>query len=59
MAPIKTSSPIPLAIEGEEAVDEVRPMTDPLLFGEDEEPIGGDPGKPPCAQQVIRRYELY
>ncbi|XP_056593659.1 uncharacterized protein si:ch211-161h7.4 isoform X2 [Triplophysa dalaica] len=54
MAPIKTSSPISLATEGEEAVDEVRPMADPLLFGEDEDPIGEDPEKPPCTQQVIR-----
>ncbi|KAA0704749.1 hypothetical protein E1301_Tti000936 [Triplophysa tibetana] len=56
MAPIKTSSPISLATEGGEAVDEVMPMADPLLFGEDEEPIGGDPGKPPCTQQAIRSY---
>ncbi|XP_057178549.1 proteoglycan 4 isoform X2 [Triplophysa rosa] len=56
IVPIKTSSPISLATEGEEAVDGVRPMADPLLFGEDEEPIGGDPGKPPCTQQAIRSY---
>lgn len=49
--------------EGDEAVDAVRTMADPLFFGEDEEPIGGDLGKPPCTQQSepviedVRRYE--
>ncbi|XP_067291315.1 muscle M-line assembly protein unc-89 isoform X2 [Pseudorasbora parva] len=49
IAPIKTSSPIALAIERDESV---RPVADPLLFGvEDEEPIGGDLNKVACIQQ--------
>ncbi|KAK7118331.1 hypothetical protein R3I94_021985 [Phoxinus phoxinus] len=52
IAPIKTSSPIVLATEGDESGDGVRPVADPLLFGvEDEEPIGGDLSKGSCIQQ--------
>lgn len=47
IAPIKTSSPITLAT-GE---DEPENGFKLLLFGEDEEPIGGDLGRPPCPQQ--------
>ncbi len=50
LAPIKTSSPI-LASERDETVDGVRPVADPLLFVEDEEPIGGDLSKASCTQQ--------
>ncbi|XP_051538483.1 nucleolar and coiled-body phosphoprotein 1-like isoform X2 [Myxocyprinus asiaticus] len=50
--PIKTSSPIEMETGGGEAVDGVRLVADPLLFGvEDEEPIGGDLSKLPCTQQ--------
>lgn len=52
IVPIKTSSPIALAMERDESVDGVRPVADPLLFGvEDEEPIGGDFSKVSCTQQ--------
>ncbi|XP_016427083.1 serine/arginine repetitive matrix protein 1-like isoform X2 [Sinocyclocheilus rhinocerous] len=51
LAPIKTSSPIALATERDETVDGVRPVADPLLFVEDEEPIGGDLSKGSCTQQ--------
>nr|XP_055038497.1 eukaryotic translation initiation factor 5B isoform X3 [Misgurnus anguillicaudatus] len=61
IAPIKTSSPITLATEEDEPVNGFKL----LLFGEDEEPIGGDLAKPPCTQQsepvkeAIHRYECY
>ncbi|XP_026056244.1 peptidyl-prolyl cis-trans isomerase CYP95-like isoform X2 [Carassius auratus] len=51
LAPIKTSSPIALATERDETVDGVRPVADPLLFVEDEEPISGDLNKASCTQQ--------
>ncbi|XP_059390547.1 uncharacterized protein LOC132123869 isoform X2 [Carassius carassius] len=51
IAPIKTSSPIALATERDETVDGVRSVTDPLLFVEDDEPIGGDLSKASCPQQ--------
>ncbi|XP_016359149.1 uncharacterized protein LOC107701622 [Sinocyclocheilus anshuiensis] len=51
IAPIKTSSPIALATERDETVDGVRPVADPLLFVEDDEPIGGDLSKASCTQQ--------
>ncbi|XP_052399081.1 serine/arginine repetitive matrix protein 2 [Carassius gibelio] len=51
IAPIKTSSPIALATERDETVDGVRSVTDPLLFVEDDEPIGGDLSKASCTQQ--------
>lgn len=52
IVPIKTSSPIALAMEKDESVDGVRPVADPLLFEvEDEEPIGGDFSKVSCTQQ--------
>ncbi|XP_048030595.1 uncharacterized protein si:ch211-161h7.4 isoform X2 [Megalobrama amblycephala] len=52
IVPIKTSSPIALAMERDESVDGVRPVAYPLLFGvEDEEPIGGDFSKVSCTQQ--------
>ncbi|XP_073686965.1 uncharacterized protein [Garra rufa] len=51
IAPIKTSSPIALETERDETVDGVRPVADPLLFVEDEEPIGGDLSKASCTQQ--------
>ncbi|KAL1248681.1 hypothetical protein QQF64_021999 [Cirrhinus molitorella] len=51
IVPIKTSSPIALATERDETVDGVRPVADPLLFVEDEEPIGGDLSKASCTQQ--------
>ncbi|XP_042607836.1 proteoglycan 4 isoform X2 [Cyprinus carpio] len=50
LAPIKTSSPIALETERDETVDGVRPVADPLLFVEDEEPIGGDLSKASCTQ---------
>uniref|UniRef100_A0A8C2EV37 Mif2/CENP-C cupin domain-containing protein n=1 Tax=Cyprinus carpio TaxID=7962 RepID=A0A8C2EV37_CYPCA len=51
IAPIKTSSPIALATERDETVDGVRSVADPLLFVEDDEPIGGDLSKASCTQQ--------
>ncbi|KAF4095880.1 uncharacterized protein si:ch211-161h7.4 [Onychostoma macrolepis] len=51
LAPIKTSSPIALATERDETVDGVRPVADPLLFVEDEEPIGGDLSKASFTQK--------
>ncbi|XP_067233750.1 axoneme-associated protein mst101(2) isoform X2 [Chanodichthys erythropterus] len=52
IVPIKTSSPIALAMERDESVDGVRSVADPLLFGdEEEEPIGGDFSKVSCTQQ--------
>ncbi|XP_051969907.1 nucleolar and coiled-body phosphoprotein 1-like isoform X2 [Xyrauchen texanus] len=52
IAPIKTSSPIEMETGGGDAVDGVRLVADPLLFGvEDEEPIGGDLSKLPFTQQ--------
>ncbi|KAK9953351.1 hypothetical protein ABG768_017351 [Culter alburnus] len=52
IVPIKTSSPIALAMERDESVDGVRSVAYPLLFGvEDEEPIGGDFSKVSCTQQ--------
>lgn len=59
IAPIKTSSPIDLIQDEDKAGHAERPETSPILFGVEDEPVGGDVSKPSSTQKSEKLMVSY